>query len=215
MAIEVEAYRLAYMALPKAGCSAVKEALARLDPDVTLPEAPDVFTWHGIYPTARFRPHRWEKYLSRGWFRFCVVRDPIKRLLSVYSNRVDTFNDLARSRGVRVSDLPADPDPDYFFGHLRDYIAASSSVKHHAIGAWLFLGPKPLRYTRVYRTDEMADLAADLEFVTGRKVVIPRSNASPRTVSFDELSPATRDSLRPFLDQEYRYLSEYFDNPFT
>ncbi|WP_238366120.1 sulfotransferase family 2 domain-containing protein [Mesobacterium pallidum] len=215
MAIAVEAYRLAYMALPKAGCSSVKEALARIDPDAALPppEAQGHGTWHALYPTARFRPHRWEQYEQRGWFRFCVVRDPIDRLLSVYSNRVDRFDELKNSPRVRALGLPTKPDPDYFFGHLRDYIEASSVIKHHAIGAWLFLGPKPLRYTRVYRTKELGQLGADLSLITGQTVTIPRANASERKVTWDELSGATRDSLRPFLDQEYEYLSEYYTNP--
>ena len=46
MVIAVDAYKLAYMALPKAGCSSVKEALARLDPD-TLRAYPLIMVMRG------------------------------------------------------------------------------------------------------------------------------------------------------------------------
>ena len=218
MVIAVDAHRLAYMALPKAGCSSVKEVLARLDPAVTLPpeEAVDVNTWHGIYPTRRFRPHRWEAYA--GYWRFCVVRDPVRRLMSVYTNRVLQFEDTMNSRRLRVGrpdlpDLPRDPDPDTFFANLDGYCRASSSIKHHALGAWLFLGRDLTRYDRVYRTEEMGALAWDLGLLTRSKVAMPRRNRSETRLEIGALKGRTIDAIRPFLEREYEFLAHHYRNP--
>ena len=215
MVITVEAHKIAYMALPKAGCSSVKAALAHLDPDVTLPpeDRIDVNTWHAIYPTRRFRPHRWKQYAD--YWRFAVVRDPVKRLMSVYTNRVVEFKDLHNCRNILRGhvDLPKDPDPDFFFTHLRAYCDASSVIKHHCLGAELFLGPKPLKYDRVYRTEELAELPHDLARITGTTVDLPRENSSDQRLALDDLKYGTVRAIRGFLNDEYAYLSGYYDNP--
>ncbi len=217
MAITVDAYKIAYMALPKAGCSSVKEALARLDPDFTVPpeDQIDIYTWHGRFPTRRFRGFRWARYSD--YWRFCVVRDPVKRLLSVYTNRVVQFGDVANSRRLRKnpkwSHLNPDPSPDEFFANLTDYKSVNSSIKHHAMGAWHFLGRDFGNYDRVYKTEELGQLAQDLSKRTGQFVAMPRGNRSDQTLTLDDLAPATIDAIRPFLEQEYEHLSAFYQNP--
>lgn len=215
MAISLALHKLAYMALPKAACSSVKEALARLDPTVTIPREDriDAQTWHLIYPTRRFRSHRWDA-LSDHW-RFCMVRDPARRLMSVYTNRVQQFCDLESSRKLKLgsSGLPLDPDPDTFFRNLAAYCRESSRIKHHAAGAWLFLGPKLRGYDRIYRTSELEDLAWDLSLLTRRKVQMMHRNRSVDELRLEDLAGATIDALRPFLEREYAYMGAFFQNP--
>lgn len=216
MVIAVKAHEIAYMALPKAGCSTVKAALAQVDPEARLPEgaAPDVMIWHRLYPTRRFRPHRWQAY--DGWWRFCVVRDPVRRLLSVYTNRVVGMRELHNCRKIlrgRV-DLPMDPDPDFFFQNLRAYMEAASAIKHHALPAWLFLGPDLGRYDRIYRTSELGRFGEELGARTGVEVRIARENPSGMRLRLDDLAPETRAALRTRLEEEYAYLAEFYENPF-
>ncbi len=218
MVIAVDAHKLAYMALPKAGCSSVKEALARLDPSVNLPAEKDVtlYTWHDIYPTARFRPHRFEEFGD--YWRFCVVRDPIKRLLSVYTNRVLQFGDLRNSIKLRdgrdwLPNVPREPSPDEFFQNLEVYKQAASSVKHHAIEAWLFVGRDLNAYNKVYKTEDLGRLAYDLSLLTRQHVDMPRRNTSETKLSIDDLDGKTIDAIRPFLEGEYDFLSEFYENP--
>lgn len=218
MVIAVDAHKLAYMALPKAGCSSVKEALARLDPAVTIPpeDQIDLFTWHGFYPTVRFRPHRWKLYAD--CWRFCVVRDPLKRLLSVYTNRVLQHRDTMNSRKLRNGGeefihLSRDPDADTFFQNLEDYKRAASSIKHHSLQAQLFLGPDLTDYNRVYRTEELSDLAWDLSLLTRQAVSMPRRNRSEERLTLDDLKGETIDAIRPFLEEEYAFLKDFYRNP--
>ncbi|WP_413821694.1 sulfotransferase family 2 domain-containing protein [Tateyamaria sp.] len=104
------------MAVPKAACSSIKAALAVIDPtqDTTDPMTLEQKQVHNIYPTQRFRMHRWDQVLD--YFRFTVVRDPLKRLLGVYTNRVVGLRKLHNCRKIKRGrvNLTADPDPDYF-----------------------------------------------------------------------------------------------------
>lgn len=217
MAIFLPEYKVAYMAVPKAGCSSVKAALAHLDSRVTIPPAEDitVMTWHKIYPTTRFRQRRWNRFTD--FYRFTVVRDPARRMMSVYTNRVVHFRDLHSSWKMQTDPnydhLSKDPDPDFFFQNLRDYMKAASVIKHHCLGTQLFIGPHPLQYDRVYRTEDMGELAHDLSRIVGKPVEMPRENSSDIKLSLGDLAPKTIDAIRPMLDEEYAHLSDYFENP--
>jgi hypothetical protein len=217
--ITVDAYDIAYMALPKAACSSVKRALAQIDPDVEVPEKTGTMTWHKIYPTMRFRPHRWEAQAAGKW-RFCVVRDPARRLMSCYTDIVLKRNAVKDSPRVRRNrDLPNAPDMSTFFRRIWDYEAHSSNIKHHTLPAWLFLGQRlHSNYDRIFRTTEMDDLGQDLSLRSGQPVQMPHANATqlegdvpkPR---IEDLDGAAIDTIREYLDREYDYLSAFYENP--
>lgn len=216
MVIRVDPDKLAYMAVPKAACSSVKAALAALDPahpaqDPTELGQKEV---HSFYATQRFRRHRW-KHVS-DFFRFTVVRDPLKRLLGVYTNRVVGLGELHYCRKIKRGrvDLPPDPDPDFFFQNLSAYIAIASTIKHHALPTAVFTGARFDNYTKVYRTSEIRALAADLSEEVGRDVAIPHFNSSDNPLTLDDLKPETHRVLKARLAHEYEHLSEYFDSPF-
>jgi len=215
MVISVEDHGLAYSAVPKAGCSSVKAMLAEVDPKVSLPPEQERSgdTWHSLYPTRRWRGDVFSQYSKA--FRFTVVRDPIKRLMSVYTNRVVDKKDLHKSRKLQKRrGMPMDPDPDTFFANLMTYADLSSVVRHHILPTWIFTSKDLTQYDKVYRTEQIGELANDLSEITGKDVSLKRANKSKTRLDFEELTPHTQNLLRPFLADEYRYLSAYFDNPF-
>ncbi|MBY5932597.1 sulfotransferase family protein [Tateyamaria omphalii] len=216
MVIRVDSHRLAYMAVPKAACSSVKAALAVLDPLQSQQSAEDLGQKqvHAIYPTMRFRKHRWD-YLENH-FKFTVVRDPLKRLLAVYTNRVEGLEILTHCRKIRRGrvHLPTEPDPDYFFQNLSAYVATSSDIKHHTLPTALFTGTDWSAFTKVYRTGEMQQLGDALSNHTGRDVAIPHFNSSDRRLDLGDLAPQTQRVLEVLLEDEYAHLAPYYDNPF-
>lgn len=218
MCVELSQLRIVYMPVPKAACTSVKAALSSID-DGSPISAEDIqknsTVVHRYYQTSRFRPHRWEPYCDGTWWRFSVVRDPLKRLLSVYSNRVVGLRELHNSPRLRAQKtLPLDPDPDFFFQNLKKYMDLSSSIKHHALSARLYIGPKPIKFDKIYRTDEIDVLAKDLSAKAGRTVVVPRFNESKSTIALNDLDEKTVRHLEERLQEQYDHLSDYFTNPF-
>jgi hypothetical protein len=215
MAIVVEKHGMLFMAVPKAASSSVKAMLAQIDPDVTLPE-PHLLTestYHGIYQTRRFRPHRFAQY--DGYLRFTVIRDPLRRLLSVYTNRVVGMKELHNSRKLRRRGvLPLDPDPDTFFLNLDQYMQLASVIRHHVLPTRLFTGPDLSVYDHVFKTDQIDDVARMLSDKSGFALRPSNVNVSKARLLFSDLAPATRDALRPVIEPEYDLLGDYFDNPF-
>lgn len=213
MAVVVDPHKLAYMPVPKAACSSVKAALAVVDPRVDHGReifAADPTVVHRIYPTLRFRRHRWVAY--HDFFRFTVIRDPLQRLLSVYSDLVAGRDMIRTARSFKRGNpsLPSDPDPDFFFRHLDEYAALVSVIKHHALPQIVFTGPKLERFSKVYRTAEIDALAADLSELTGTMVKVPRMNRSRRALEFSDLSPTGQAALRARLEPEYAHLAQHY-----
>ncbi|SPH21549.1 hypothetical protein ASD8599_02301 [Ascidiaceihabitans donghaensis] len=214
--IKVEAHKIAYMALPKAACSSIKKALATIDPAVKVDELADTEydydKWHMVYPTQRFRPHRWSA-LDPDWFGFTVVRDPVKRLMACYTNRVVERGELKNSRKIKngAYNLPVDPDPDFFFQNLDAYKKAASVIKHHAMHTWLFTGPDLSVYKKVYPTEKLGALAKDLSDWTNAPFEIGRENTSSMTLTLDDLKPETVKALTPWLCLEYGFLINHYD----
>jgi len=214
MVITVEAHKIAYMAVPKAACSSIKFALAEIDPEMAGIKhggLEDMLFAHTRYQTQRFRPHRWAQYSD--WWRFTVVRDPLQRLFSAYSDFVVKRKLLYKSPKLRRTDLPKEPDPDFFFQNVEQYKELSSVIRHHILPVRLFAGPKLEGYDRIYKMEELDQLAQDITARTGKSFVIPRANKSGKTFEFTDLHPKTQDHLRVFLAEEYDYFKGYYDNP--
>lgn len=216
MVAAVEVHRIAYKAIPKAACTSIKATLAVLDPD--HPAGPELIDTnpreaHAIYPTMRYNRKRWMAY--RDWWRFTVVRDPLRRLLAVYSDRVVDKQELKNARRLKRSEcnLTTDPDPDYFFQNIHAYMEMASSIRHHALWAHLFTGPNLRSYDRIYRTDELGQLADELSERTGETIIIPRLNRSRSMLNYDDLAPETKAVIREFLEPDYHHFADYFERP--
>ncbi|MAM63918.1 sulfotransferase family 2 domain-containing protein [Maritimibacter sp. UBA3975] len=206
--IEIAEFEMAYSAVPKAGCTSVKTAIAELLGE--RPAEDDEYAVHPKLPTRRFAPRRFHRY--DGWHRFTVVRDPIKRLLSVYTDLVATRNILRNSANIRRGrvDLPVKPDPDFFFQNLDAYRSAASVIKHHALRQILFTGPDLTLYDQVYDVSQLGRLGEDLSLMTGRPVSFDKPmNASKFRLKLDDLVPASRDVIHANAADDYAAFGGY------
>ena len=211
MVICIQAHKIAYMAVPKVACSSIKAALCAIDANSDIPKAEIAASFdklHIQYPTKRFRLHRWEMY--KDCWRFAAVRDPLKRLLSVYTDRKEQKNDLFRSPRLRNSQLSKDPDPNYFFENLHEYSALSSVIKHHVLSTRIFLGPDLSRYNRIYRIEDLDQLATDVSRRIDAPFTIPRMNKSQHHLSANDLSKKARKVIHDHLAVDYQLLSDFY-----
>ncbi len=217
MVISIKEHKIAYWAIPKVASSSVKTAFAQIEgkvpPDADLDD--DVLPIHRVYPTMRFNGPRWDLY--HGYWRFTVVRDPIKRMMSVYTDLVASGRILPNSPKMRQGfmDLPMHPDPDVFFQNREHYMEANSAMKHHLLTMTLFTGRDLMVFDRVYKTSELDELAGDLAQKTGVPVRMDQKNPSGEKLRFDDLKPETRDALVPVLRSEYRALRPFYTDPFA
>lgn len=111
-------YRLIYVATAKAGCSTVKHTLMQAElerDDVRFPEMDDVHD-RAIHPlSSPARQYDFAANLAEPlYLKFCFVRDPYARLLSLYLDKLVRRRDgYFRERMAEISGRPKDETPPF------------------------------------------------------------------------------------------------------
>lgn len=206
----------AYFPVPKVACTSIKEAIYELeyghpftDEFVNGVCVNHIHKLYGTHPFARA-----SRDVDPNAVKVALVRDPIKRMLSAYRNRVVDLKDLASEHvDVEVfsdSNLLPDPDANFFFTHLEEYMNISISIDHHFSSSSIFLGDDLTYFDKVFRFEEFLEFNAFFSSLAGRNVHFPHSKKSQVYVEFDSLSPEARDSLRGHVEAEYRFLKNYY-----
>lgn len=181
MPIVLEEQRIAYYPTPKVACSSLKSAfyeLAQGHPyDAVASKEKD--NVHKVYFSGPYRPLK----KPDCYYKFAVVRDPIDRLVSAYSNRV-----------VKYRELPDMPDFRNFVRDLEFYRMENWSIWHHTEGQWYFIGSDLSYFDRVFRFDELPLIPDEIERATGHRINLPHLQRNDRVdiaVETEELSLLT------------------------
>ncbi len=155
-----------------------------------------------------------------GYYVFCVSRDPVKRLLSAYSNRVLHFGelDLLGHKGREIIDLnlAGHPSLNYFIENLEAYQSIKESILHHTQPLVHFIGTDESIYDGIFDISEMNDLHKTLIkhwFSHGILLqdddipIIYKEQTSGVRFSLSDLTQKNFEKCLNIYDQDYRTLS--------
>ncbi|TNE63082.1 MAG: hypothetical protein EP335_10550 [Alphaproteobacteria bacterium] len=216
MPVVSEKYGLAYYPVPKIASSSLKHAFYFLEHgDWYRKQGQPDGTLGNIHELSFGDPHFSAETLARHAHleSIVVIRDPIKRLLSAYANRVLYHGDLnawrARKDGISFRHGPR-PDLATFIAHLEDYQRESAAIRHHTVPVRAFLGPDLSRYSHVFRIEEMDSLMALLRNRTGQTLALPHEQAGGPKISPDVLSAAQHEKLRTFYARDYELMQDLY-----
>lgn len=132
-------------------------------------------------------------------FCFAVVRDPVERAQSVWSDRV-----LAK-RKIAVKDRSW----DYFAEHFETFLE-HPDIREHSQHQHQYMNPDLSFYDRIYCTDRLnTDLRQDLTELLDVEFPPIRANRSRSTAY-----PPVTESQRVFFEQYYRKDYELFGSIF-
>lgn len=190
---------LAYHPVPKNGCTSVKTILA---------EALGVtgrYVYAGDVPNYKQAPEtpgdksnihaflRTEKFCRRwGDYRICVVRDPVERLVSAYSNRVLFHRDM----DISLEDLLADP-PKYW------------AVNDHFKPQCYFLGTDPSYYTHIFRVSQIGEITDMISSLAGRAIVPVRKQTGGADMK-PELTDKQIALVKRAYEEDYNVFGSWF-----
>lgn len=155
----------------------------------------------------------------KDYWTFTVVRDPIKRLLSAYANRVVDQNEVGKvmarpawqaEHGETQPDLEPRPDPSEFFENLALYRDLIPSIRHHTNPMRDYLGSDLSAYDAVFPVENITDLEQTLSERIGSPLKLPNAQRSKSKLKFADLSPAAQNVIREFTRSDYELLSDWY-----
>lgn len=231
MAIVLENYGIAYFPIPKVACSSLKTALYELAFGKPFVREDAGKSIHQIFPTKPFSRREFQRLT--GHFKFAVIRDPIDRILSAYSNKIadqDNLTILNRSIRVKLAEalvrfsridakayrsLEAKPHVDFFVKNIDLYNAKYPLIYGHTRPTSYYLGNDLSQFDRIYTISELPTLQKDISEIVGRDWEVKRENVSGSRskASVADLSEEGFQALMNYLRADYGLLADYFEAP--
>jgi hypothetical protein len=203
--------KIGYFPIPKVACTSIKEFMYQVENQAAFsPQGKDV------HVHAYFGKRLSGKKLASYEFCFVVIRDPIKRFLSAYSNRVTHHKEL--SRDFISSEYPQyaeqlpffDPNMEIFIDHLEEYLQIEV-IKHHIEPVSEHIAATHLhQFSKIYPLENISSLECDLSEILGRDVKFGRSQTGGRKISLGELSLIQMKTLIDYYKEDYQLLSEFY-----
>ena len=204
--------KLFYFPVPKNAGTSVRDCLFEIDngwhfrPMIIDGQVIYLYSLFGFPDAFRPAPDR------PGYIRFAVVRDPMRRFLSAYANKVLTAAMVAKSDFIALGvqpDLPKNPDIETFVAHLDEY-RRIPSIRHHTDPQHLFLGNDLAHFHRVFRADNLGELERFLSERAGAPITLRRLNGEGPRIDPATLSPAVRRRIVEHYAADYALLARYY-----
>lgn len=124
-----------YHPTPKCGCSTMKEVILRANGIDGRWQPKQKFP-HRYLPCVKFKK-------KQANVKMCIVRDPVERFVSGYSNRVLFHNDIEPI------------EFDVFVSKFDKFYKTVPIIKHHFTPQAWFIGNEPEYYTKIFFVNEM------------------------------------------------------------
>jgi hypothetical protein len=171
------AQRMAFFFSPKAGGTSLRAFLFHVENGMPFRH----FVVQGQPMDANslvynYRFNRNNHAALTGYRRFAVLRDPVRRFLSGYSNRVLHYRELsveAAGKELLQEGLPPDPDLGTFIENYVGYLRCSRSLARHFLKQQKFIGQDPSYYERIFRLEEIDALTSFVNAECGAKAQMP------------------------------------------
>lgn len=216
MSIFLNGTNITYYPVPKAACTSIKYMIYKLNygKDFERYEENGVLKHihNSAYSTPLFRDLNSNSFINRT--RIAVIRDPISRMLSAFSNRVKHYGelsenvidmDLAHKLGVQPN-----PSADHFFIHIEKFRLLSGAIRHHTDTTSAFLGPDLSYYHRIFPIEHLGDMVSFLEEATNQPIKLGQLQVGDQKVFFKDLGQTAQKSLLQYCYGDYALMRGYY-----
>ena len=150
------------------------------------------------------------------FYRFALTRDPVKRFISMYTNRVVSRRKLSShaecSENLKENNLEFSPQINYFISNFEKYVECSDDIKHHSTSMVDLLGPDLSVYDKFYDISESNILIQDiLEFwrnnglkeIADKAPLLPTRPPGGRRIGLEVLTEESFEKLLSYYHHDY------------
>jgi hypothetical protein len=153
------------------------------------------------------------------YYRFALTRDPIRRFLSMYSNRVLFHRELApgRAKGpvILAAGLEPDPEINLLVDRLEAYCRVQHSILHHCSPMMERMGPDLSVYHRIV---DIADVQLCIDDIVrhlaarghaeavARVPPLGRSQTGGPKLGLEVLNPYSFEKLLDYYREDYAHI---------
>lgn len=202
--------KLGYKFLPKTATTSILHAIYKLEfgDDFCIKET-------GMY-LHNFMNKNKQGDLSDCEKRFIIIRDPVKRFLSAYKNRVIHHQELSENfisenHPKSYWDIPFfSPGLGQFIDNLDDYLAIRP-IFHHCRPMVDFLEEKKLGYfTHVYKIENLCKFEDELTKSTGNEIKFGHTQTGGREYFLRDLTKRQMKKIIKFYKADYELLDGFY-----
>ena len=206
-------YSIGYLPLPKIANTSIKHAIFEIESQTRY----NPTNFEGQYIHDYFRDRKTP--IDDAAFRFVVIRDPIKRFLSAYSNRVIHHHELSGaviqassenqlSSEINPEKFSADPTLSNFIENLVIYQKIPSILTHTCPQSTLIhnLGI----FSKVYKIEALSELEDDLSKITHKPIRFRNAQSEGPKFELGSLDSKQLEKLRLYYQEDYRLLQPWY-----
>ena len=224
--------KLAYFDIPKVACTTLKTALWEIENGREFEASPKLpisdrirnlisdakaENWLDIHDIDGYRTlsYRLAKEIDipSDYDRITVLRDPIARFYSAWSNKANWKTFSARGELYDLENEGLAPSPSFpeFLREFERYRAASRPVRVHTFPYAWHLGPDLSPYDKRFKLEKMGELEEYLSQRAGVQVSLPKANRTVASREPLDLSAPEIDKLIDLTKEEYAWLDGLYD----
>jgi hypothetical protein len=214
MSVILDKFSFFYIPIPKVACTSIKLMFFELE---------NGFPFKGYMVNGK-RRHIHQYYGSSLWEntphkrvanfqRVTLVRDPVERFLSAYSNRVVHHKELSPEKtgpNFKNKGLEYNPGLDLFIERFEDYYDASGSIFHHMRPMVDFLGEEASYFSKVYNIKEINQFLVDIIEHVGVDLTIGQHQKGGPKLKKENLTEPQLMKIESFYKKDYRAFHNYF-----
>ncbi len=149
--------------------------------------------------------------------RFLLLRDPVKRFLSVYSNRVLHYKELSqdhllrseKGRAILHKALPTTPDLDTYITHFESY-KHEPSLWHHTKPVFYITGGSLQGFNRIFTMEEIGQFERFIQSSCNTRLQLPRLQTGGKKIALGELSEEQLRRIYSYCEKDYEFLAGYY-----
>ena len=215
MGVHLDQYGISYFSVPKCACTSIKHFFFEIENGFEFKR----FRVNGemrhihnaVYGSLPFKEEV-EKAGAQNW-KIAVVRDPISRFLSCYSNKVlkkAVLEKVTLSDADRKAGLSNAPDLSSYVRDFEGYSRVSKVIYRHTRPMTDYLGSDPSYFDKVYPIGRLDQLVEDVKKRVGDVPALRRRQGNSPKISADALSADETQKIRAIYARDYEVFGALF-----